>query len=81
MAPRSKKTSENINEENGKLLEETFEEVEALIENLEKDDVSLEAAFDYYKNGVELLKVCKEKLDEVEKKVLVLNEVGELDEF
>lgn len=83
MAPQSKKTSENNNEKsaNGKLLEETFIEVENVIENLNKDDVSLEAAFDYYKNGIELLSVCKSKLDEVEKKVMILNDGGELDEF
>jgi len=82
MAARSKKNSEKEESKtNGMLLEETFTELENVIVNLEKENISLEEAFDFYKNGVELLKSCKEKLDEVEKKVLVLNEVGDLDEF
>ena len=82
MAAANKKKTENEElKTNGKLLAETFTELEDVIGNLEKEDISLEEAFDYYKNGIELLKSCKEKLDEVEKKVLVLNEVGELDEF
>lgn len=63
------------------LLSQSFEKLELVIENLEKDDISLEEAFEFYKDGVELLKQCKEKIDKVEKKVLILNEAGELDEF
>lgn len=82
MAARNQKKSEDIEPKtNGMLLEETFSQLQYVIENLEKEDISLEEAFVFYKNGVELLKSCKEKLDEVEKKVLVLNEVGDLDEF
>lgn len=63
------------------MLEESFEKLEQIVENLEKDDISLEEAFDYYKNGIELLKQCNEKLDEVEKKVMIITENGDLDEF
>lgn len=76
-----KKSDDEKSKTNGMLLEETFTQLELLIENLENQDVSLEEAFELYKNGIGLLKSCKEKIDEVEKKVLVLNEVGDLDEF
>lgn len=81
MAAKSKKANSKEETDNGMLLEETFVELEKVVEALEKEDISLEKAFDYYKNGVELLKNCSEKLDEVEKKVLILNEAGDLDEF
>ena len=55
--------------------------LEETIKFLERDDISLEEAFEQYQNGVKLLKSCNVKLDEVEKKVLILNEAGGLDEF
>lgn len=73
----------DIDEEksNSELLEETFVKLENVVKDLEKEDISLEKAFDYYRDGVELLKICSEKLDDVEKKVMILNEAGGLDEF
>lgn len=62
-------------------MEESFAKLEEIIASLEKEDVSLEAAFEYYKSGVELLRRCSATLDTVEKKVMKLNEAGELDEF
>ena len=62
-------------------LEENFLKLEETIKFLERDDISLEEAFEQYQNGVKLLKSCNDKLDEVEKKVLILNEAGGLDEF
>lgn len=80
-AGNKKKLDDEKPKTNGMLLEETFMQLEQVIEDLEGQDVSLEEAFELYKNGIGLLKSCKEKIDEVEKKVLVLNEVGDLDEF
>ena len=34
-----------------------------------------------YKKGMDLLKICNDKIDKVEKKVMMLNEEGGLDEF
>ena len=48
---------------------------------LEQEDISLEESFQLYKSGMELLKKCNQSIDMVEKKVLVLNENGETDEF
>ena len=57
----------DIDEEksNSELLEETFVKLENVVKDLEKEDISLEKAFDYYRDGVELLKICSEKLDDV----------------
>ena len=46
-----------------------------------RQDISLEDSFVQYKKGMELLKVCNEKIDAIEKKVLILNGEGETDEF
>ena len=62
-------------------LEENFAEIEALLEELEQDDISIEDAFDKYSRGIELLKQCDRCIDKVEKKVLKLMEDGKTEEF
>lgn len=62
-------------------LEEAFQELDKMLEQLADRDVALEESFSIYAKGSKLLKYCSEKLDRVEKKMLVLNEEGGLDEF
>ena len=62
-------------------LEEAFEKLEETVAALEQEDISLEESFQFYKNGMELLKKCNQSIDMVEKRVLVLNEDGETNEF
>lgn len=62
-------------------LEEAFQALEEITDSLEKEDISLEESFVAYKKGMDLLKLCGDRIDKVEKKVLVLNGEGELDEF
>lgn len=62
-------------------LEEAFQEIEEIIGNLEREDITLEDSFQEYHRGMLLLKECSESIDRVEKKVLQINEEGELDEF
>ena len=62
-------------------LEEMFKDLEELIGKMENEEITLEQTFDLYNNGLELLKKCNLSIDEVEKKVLVLDENGETDEF
>ena len=50
------------------------------VANSVAENVSLEDSFALYKDGMELLKVCSDKIDKVEKQVLVLEE-GQLNEF
>lgn len=64
-----------------KTIESIFEELEEKVSKLEEKDISLEEAFKVYSEGMKLLKVCNDKLDKVEKKVMQLNREGELDEF
>ena len=62
-------------------LEEAFAELDILAGRLEDRETSLEDSFRLYKQGMELLKFCNEKLDTVEKKMLQMNEDGTLSEF
>ena len=64
-----------------KTLEEAFGELNGMIEQLEDSQVSLENSFQIYQEGMKLLKYCNDKIDTVEKKMLVINEDGGLDEF
>ena len=71
--------SEQLQEE--KPLEEMFTELDLLAGKLEDRKTSLEDSFRLYRQGMELLKLCSEKLDTVEKKMLQLNEDGTFSEF
>ena len=63
------------------LREIDFGEMEGLLEALESREISLEDSFEKYKEGMALLKAAGEKIDTVEKAMLVLNDQGEADEF
>ncbi len=62
-------------------LEEMMQEIDAHIQKLESDEISLEDSFHVYEQGMKLLKECNDKIDRVEKKVLALNEDGTLQEM
>ena len=68
-------------EESRPSLEEMFSQLEGVIERMEGEELSLEKSFDLYNKGMELLKECSKSIDEVEKKVLALDEDGETYEF
>lgn len=68
-------------EEKELTLEEAFAEIEQVIEQLETEEITLEDSFQEYSRGMELLKYCNQSIDRVEKKVLMINEEGGLDEF
>ena len=62
-------------------LEEVFAQLDDLAEKLEDKETLLEDSFNLYKQGMELLKFCSDKLDTVEKKMLQMNEDGTFSEF
>ena len=62
-------------------LEDSFEKLEELLAILEDRETTLENAFQTYKEGMELLKSCNEKLDTVEKKMQMINEEGDYSDF
>lgn len=62
-------------------LEQAFSLLDEIINEMEQSDVSLDDSFQKYNKGMKLLKLCNEKIDNVEKQVLMINENGGLDEF
>ena len=62
-------------------LEEMFDQLDQVIGTLEGEDVSLEEAFGLYDQGMKLIRRCNQTINEVEKKILVLDENGEKHEF
>lgn len=76
---KTEKNDTQIQEE--KSLEEVFAELDLLAEKLENRETSLEDSFLLYRQGMELLKFCSDRLDTVEKKMLQINENGAFSEF
>lgn len=62
-------------------LEENFKQLDEMIEKLEDKEIGLEESFSLYEQGMKLLKQCNDQIDKVEKKVMVMNQNGEVDEF
>ena len=62
-------------------LEQTFEKLEETSARLEAEDISLEASFKAYQEGMKLIQSCNDKIDQIEKEVLKINENGDLDVF
>jgi exodeoxyribonuclease VII small subunit len=57
-------------------LEELFGELDEILSGMEERDVSLEDAFSLYEKGMKKIRQCNEKLDLVEKKMLVIANDG-----
>ncbi|HIW84270.1 MAG TPA: exodeoxyribonuclease VII small subunit [Candidatus Dorea gallistercoris] len=62
-------------------LDQTFTKLEEVIRKMEAEDISLEESFALYHKGMDMLKSCSDKIDTIEKKMLVLDEEGEVHEF
>jgi exodeoxyribonuclease VII small subunit len=59
-------------------FEEAMERLEAIVTEIESDDLGLESQFELFKEGMTLARFCDAKLKEVQKSVeLVLKESGE----
>ncbi len=55
-------------------IEQGFDKLGEIMERLEETDISLEESFRLYNKGIKLVKQIKEKLDDTEKKLIVLEE-------
>jgi exodeoxyribonuclease VII small subunit len=59
-------------------FEEAMERLEAIVTEIESDELGLERQFELFKEGMTLARFCDAKLKEVQKSVeLVLKESGE----
>ncbi|MEG0805562.1 MAG: exodeoxyribonuclease VII small subunit [Lachnospiraceae bacterium] len=62
-------------------LEDTLNQVSEIITQLEDKEITLEDSFSLYERGIKKIKECNDEIDKVEKKMLVLNAQGELEEY
>ncbi len=62
-------------------LEELFLDLDNIVAQMEAGDTTLEESFQLYQKGISMLKQCNDKIDLIEKQVLILEENGELHEF
>lgn len=62
-------------------IEDSFEQLDALIDELQKGELSLEDSFKKYEEGMKLIKHCTETIDKVEKKLEIIEaqEEGQTD--
>ena len=62
-------------------FEEALKKLERIVEDLEKGDLSLDEALKKYQEGIELSRVCTQRLDNAKKKidVLVKSKKGEFE--
>ena len=54
-------------------IEEMFERVDGIMRTLEDSRSTLEESFASYEAGMRLVRACSEKIDKVEKQIMVVN--------
>ena len=57
-----------------KTIEETMEELDAIIEKMEDRESALKEPFACFERGMKLVKECSQRIDKVEKRIMVLSE-------
>lgn len=71
-----------MNEEKSLSFEQAMRNLEEIVGKLEEGDVPLEAAIAYFQEGMNLSKLCHDKLQQVEKQMeKILQEDGEMKPF
>ena len=64
-----------------KSFEEQMEQLEEIVEELEKGELSLEDSVSKFEQGIKISKECNKTLEEAEKKITILvNQDGEMKE-
>ena len=63
-------------------FEESLEKLEEIVNKLEKGDIPLDDAIDEFKNAMELVKICNNKLNSAEEAIAkIVQDNGDLIEF
>jgi len=62
-------------------FEEALKKLEKIVEDLEKGDISLDEALKKYQDGIELSRVCSQRLENAKKRIdlLTKNKKGEFE--
>ena len=54
-------------------IEEMFDRLDGIMRTLEDSRSTLEESFESYEAGMRLVRACSEKIDKVEKQIMVVN--------
>lgn len=54
--------------------EEALAQLEAIVDKMEKGEMTLDESIESFQKGIELSKYCSKRLDDVEKKITILIE-------
>ena len=68
-------------EEKELTIEQSFAEIEEILNKLESNEVTMEDSFLLYQSGMQQIKYCNDLMNAVEQKVQMLNSNGELETF
>ena len=71
------RVGKNMEESRDIKIEDLFGEIEEITEKMEEADTSLEDSFRLYQDGILKLKQAREKIEDIETRVRMLNEEGE----
>lgn len=55
-------------------IDMNFKKLDKIIEDISKDNISIEKSIKLYEDGTKILKALKKSIDKVEKKIEVLSE-------
>lgn len=55
-------------------FEEAINELESIVDKLEKGELPLDESIEIFQKGIELSKFCSKRLDEVERRISILIE-------
>lgn len=72
MAGTKKKTEENEMNNESVTIEEGFAKLQSILEQMDREGVSLEDSFDLYKQGLSMVKDLNSRLKEVEEKITIV---------
>jgi exodeoxyribonuclease VII small subunit len=75
----SKKSPSTVNDQ--QTFAERLAVLESIVKNMESGELPLEAALTAYTEGMQLLQVCQESLQQAEQTVLILNQQQQLTPF
>ncbi len=61
-------------------MEQAYEALDRLLSDMENGEHSLEETFSLYRRGIDLVQCCNEKIDRIEKQLIILEEKGDKDD-
>lgn len=80
MPPMSKRSSKSTEQTEPESFEQAMEELESLLESLERESAGLEDSLSKHERGMFLLKWCREVLDSAQKRIEKPDDSSEGDE-